>query len=157
MTYTNRWATPDDADRIIELLPRLADYELPPNRKAEVFWEGDAGLVRQWAKGEVPQTFVRVAVDAADVAFAVAIVTLNNDHFSGEPNAHLETIVVHPDADGTGTGRSLIAEVEAEAVARGAQSMSLHVMTNNERARHVYEGLGYNEEMIRAIKFLPAK
>lgn len=155
MILNNRWATAEDADRIIELLPRLADYELPPNRAAEVFWKGDAELVREWAADKRPNSVIRVAVDENDVAFAVAIVTYKPDHFSGEPNAHLETIVLHPDADGTGAGRALISEMEAEAARQGALTMSLHVMGNNKRARHVYEILGYNEEMIRAIKFLP--
>ena len=32
--------------------------------------------------------------------------------------------------------------------------MSLHVLGNNERARYIYRTLGYDEEMIRAVKFL---
>ncbi len=155
MLLHNRWAQASDMERIIQLLPRLADYELPPNRSPEVFWQDDAQLVREWAEDQRPNSVIRVAVDEADVVFAVAIVTYRPDHFSGLPNAHLETIVVAPEADGLGAGRSLIADMEEEAVKQGALSMSLHVMSNNLRARHVYETLGYNEEMIRAIKFLP--
>lgn len=155
MEFRTRWATKDDADRIVELLPRLADYELPPGRVAEDFWLGDVELVEVWAQSQAPETVVRVAVDETDYVVAVAIVTYKPDHFSGKPNAHLETIVVHPDADGNGVGRKLIVEMQHEAAKRGALSMSLHVMANNHRARHVYKELGYGEEMIRAIKFLP--
>lgn len=152
---TTRWATPDDVDAVVALLPRLADYELPENREPEMFWGSDAELARRWARGEAPDSVIKVGC-VGEVVKAAAIVTFNADHFSGERNAHLEAIVVAPDADGLGLGRRLIAEMEAHAATDGAQTMSLHVMGNNHRARHVYERIGYGEEMIRAVKFLGA-
>ena len=138
---------------MVALLPRLADYELPANRAPEMFWGSDAKLARRWAEGNAPDSVIKVGcVD--DVVKAAAIVTFNADHFSGERNAHLEAIVVAPDADGLGLGRQLIDEMEQHAADDGAQTMSLHVMGNNHRARHVYAQIGYGEEMIRAIKFL---
>lgn len=119
-----------------------------------MFWTSDAELVREWAQGQAPATFIRVATDGDDQPIAVAIVTMNKDHFSKESNGHLEVLTVAEEADGQGIGRQLLAEVEAEARQRGAQTMSLHVIGNNERARHVYKKVGYDEEMIRAIKFL---
>jgi len=157
--FITREAVAADVASIVALLPRLADYTLPPNRTSEMFWSSDAKLVKRWADGGEPDVFIRVAVDAessdADQAVVgVAIVTIKPDHFSGEPNGHLEVLCVAPAADGSGTGKKLLAEAEVEAKARGAQTMSLHVLGNNQRARHVYESVGYDEEMIRAIKFL---
>jgi len=159
-SFTTRAARTDDLDAMVALLPRLADYELPDNRSAEMFWTSDAELLRAWAKAGVDEAggagavIVRVGVDEADRVAAVAIVSMNKDHFSGEPNAHLEVIVVGPEADGHRLGRTLIAEMQAEAKARGAITMSLHVVGNNHRARKVYQDLGFDEEMIRAIRFL---
>ena len=154
MILTTRAGESADADAIIELLPRLADYELPSRREAAMFWSSDADLVRTWATGDAPATFVRVGLESEARVVGAAIVTMNADYFSGEPNAHLEAIVVHRSADGHGLGRRLIEECEDEAASRGALAMSLHVLGNNHRARALYRKLGYDEEMIRAVRFL---
>jgi ribosomal protein S18 acetylase RimI-like enzyme len=151
--FTTRAAETGDVDAIVELLPRLADYPLPSRREAHMFWSSDADLVRRWAAGEAPASFVRVGVESESVV-AAAVVTMNTDYFSGEPNAHLEAIAIHSTADGHGLGRRLIEECELEARRLGARSMSLHVLGNNQRARAIYQKLGYDEEMIRAVRFL---
>jgi len=159
-SFSTRPARVDDLDAMIALLPRLADYELPRNRRSEMFWGSDAELLRTWAQGDVDAdgtggpVSVRVGVNDADDVAAVAIVSMNKDHFSGESNAHLEVIVVAPEADGHRLGRTLIDEMQAQAKARGAITMSLHVVGNNHRAREVYRQIGFDEEMIRAITFL---
>lgn len=159
-SFSTRPARVEDLEPIIELLPRLADYELPRNRTSEMFWASDAELLRRWATQNVDadgiggEVSVRVGVDEADSVAAAAIVSMNKDHFSGESNAHLEVIVVAPEADGHRLGRTLIGEMQAQAKAAGAITMSLHVVGNNERARNVYKQLGFDEEMIRAISFL---
>lgn len=154
MSHTTRPGKPEDRDRILSLLPRLADYELPDRRTSEMFWSDDAELVRSWAGGGAPDTHIRVAVDDADVAVAVGIITIGPDKFSREPCAHLEVIVVAPEADGQGLGRILIDELCGLSIELGATIMSLHVLGQNERARHIYRQLGFSEEMIRAVKFL---
>ncbi len=152
--FTTRAARSDDLDPILELLPRLADYPLPNRRESEMFWRDDAALVAKWARGDAPDTHVRVAVDDHDHPVGTAIISLRDDMFSKERCAHLEVVVVAPEADGKGLGRTLIDEVEHVARDHGATIMSLHVLGNNARARHVYDELGFDEEMIRAVKFL---
>ncbi len=157
MTFTTRTGRPGDVEAILSFLPRLADYPLPRHRTPDMFWSSDAKLLERWASGDaaaLQTTIVRVGVDHEDQAVAAAIVTMNDDHFSGESNGHLEVVVVSEAADGQGLGRTLIREMEAEAAARGAKTLSLHVIGNNTRARYVYEQLGYDEEMIRAVKHL---
>ena len=154
MSFLTRAAHLDDVAAILELLPRLADYPLPTNRTSEMFWSDDADLVRRWSTGDAPETFVRVGVDVEDSLVAVGIVSLREDMFSKDLAAHLEVVVVAEVADGSGLGRRLIAELEIESRERGAVLMTLHVLGNNERARYVYGSLGYDEEMIRAVKFL---
>lgn len=154
MDYTTRQAAPDDADGITLLLPRLADFDLPDGRSSEMLWASDADLIREWSSGRAPDTFVLVGIDTASAVVATAIVTMRPDAFSREPSAHLEVIVVAPEVDGKGLGKVLIGEAETEAVRRGATTMSLNVLGNNTRARHVYQRLGYTEEMIRCVRFL---
>jgi ribosomal protein S18 acetylase RimI-like enzyme len=46
----------------------------------------------------------------------------------------------------------LLRAAEAEAIARGAQTMTLHVFSSNKRARGFYERSGYDGELMRYIK-----
>ncbi|MEM7332232.1 MAG: GNAT family N-acetyltransferase [Chloroflexota bacterium] len=154
MTIKIRPATPTDIDSIMTLMPRLAEFELPENRKPEYFWQEDAKVLQEWATGEKSNVFVLVGVDEREKILGVTIVSMGDEFFSHEPSAHLEVVTVAKEADGSGLGRRLIVASEAEAKKRGALSMSLHVVKNNHRARHVYEKIGYTEELIRAIKFL---
>ena len=152
MDYAIRPAQIMDLEAMIALLPRLAEFELPPKRVAAQLWEGDAALLRRWAGGEAPECFVEVAVDPGGALLGVALVSLREELLSHEPSAHLEVIVLDPRADGHGIGRALIASVEAAARQKGARSMSLHVFANNHRARHVYAQIGYEGELLRYIK-----
>jgi len=72
---------------------------------------------------------------------------------SHAPSAHLEAIVVHPDARGSGLGQRLLDRSEALAQEYGAESLSLHVFANNHRARALYQSSGFDQELIRAIKW----
>ena len=42
-----RAATTADGNGLLELLPRLAEFDLPASRNPRHLWEGDAELVRQ--------------------------------------------------------------------------------------------------------------
>ncbi len=152
MNYTIRDATPDEIEKIIPLLPRLADFEVPNGRDPRFLWEGDADLLRQWAQGTAPNCLVKVAVSDNDDALGTAITTMREELLNHEPSAHLEVLVVDPQADGQGIGKALLRETELAVRKRGAQSLSLHVFANNKRARHVYEKMGFNGELIRYIK-----
>ncbi len=63
MTYQLRAASAADVDQILALLPRLAAFDMPPQRSAEHLWQSDAELLRRWGMGDAPQCFVFVAVD----------------------------------------------------------------------------------------------
>lgn len=152
--FTTRSALVGDVPAILDLMPRLADYELPDRRTPEMFWVDDAGLVQLWADGSAPHAHLRVGVDDDQRVLGFAMITLGRDKFSGVPCAHLEVVVVDPIVDGTGLGRQLITDIQADARSMGAEIMSLHVMRNNRRARHVYQQLGFDEEMIRSVAFL---
>ena len=151
MDYIIREAVSADIPAILPIMHRLAEFELPAKRTPDMFWSEDAKLLAAWGKGDAPHCFVHVA-DASGQVVGVTIVTLGEEFFDHTPSAHLEVVTVAKSADGHGIGRALIDNAEAEARKRGAGSMSLHVVANNERARHVYQRIGYTEELLRCIK-----
>ena len=154
MEIQTRPATFGDAKPIETLLPRLAAFEpLPPGRERDDLWRPDLNGLRAWVDGTQPDTSVRVATNRGDIVGA-GIVTYGPEPFTSQLNAHLLAIVVAPSVDGQGIGQRLMTELDAEARRRGAATMSLNVFTANERARSLYERLGFHEELIRAVRRL---
>lgn len=154
MDYLIRAASAADVEPILALLPRLADFPLPPERRAEDLWLGDAELLRRWSMGAAPQCFVSVAVGVDQTILGAALVQFREELLSHEPSAHLEVLVIRADAEGRGIGQRLIEEVERATRAGGAGSLTLHVFSRNARARSVYERLGFVGELVRYIKHL---
>jgi len=86
----------------------------------------------------------------------VIMVTIREELLSHRPSAHLETIIVSPAARGQGLGRRLLQRAERRAAELGAQSLSLHVFSANRRARSLYRSHGFDEELLRCIKWFDA-
>lgn len=151
MKYSIRAGTPNDLAGIEILLPRLADFDLPAYRVAEHLWQGDRDMVREWALGNRVDVEVVIAADV-DRIVGVAVLSLGNELLSGESSAHLEVLAVAASAEGAGVGSALMKETETIAQANGARSMSLHVFSNNNRARTLYERQGFNDDLRRYYK-----
>jgi ribosomal protein S18 acetylase RimI-like enzyme len=146
-------AEPDHVEAILALLPRLADYDIPPSRNARDLWRHDAELLRQWQTGEA-DCIVHVAVGADDAVVGLSLVRLRPELLSEAPSAHLEALAVDRRAEGKGIARALLQVAEEAALAHGAESMTLHVFAVNRRARRLYERAGYDGELMRYIKHL---
>lgn len=151
MTYSIRPGTFRDMPGIEKLLPRLADFEVPAYRVPEHLWQGDRGILLEWANGNRDDMKVAVAT-AGDKIVGVAALTMKKEMLSGEPSAHLEVLSVAGSAEGAGIGSALMNEIETIASNNGAQSISLHVFSNNKRARALYERQGFNDELLRYFK-----
>ncbi len=154
MTHTIRPASQQDRGAILNLLPQLADFDVPPRRNPRHLWEGDARLAQEILDEPNDRSFCHVSVTPDDVVTGVIIVSMRAELLSGEPSAHLEGIVVDPQLRGQGLGRILLDHAEQEAKMRGALSLTLHVFANNHRARSLYAASDYDSELIRAIKWL---
>jgi ribosomal-protein-alanine acetyltransferase len=66
-------------------------------------------------------------------------------HVPGSNDADIQTIAVRGDHRGSGLGRSLMQTLIAQAVAGRAQEVFLDVRVDNERARSLYESLGFEK------------
>jgi ribosomal protein S18 acetylase RimI-like enzyme len=151
MRFQIRDAGSADGAAMLALLPRLADFDYPPHRNPAHLWQHDAALLRRWLAGDAPQCLVQVAVRDDEVV-GLTLTSLRPDSLSDEPAAHLEAIVVAPQAEGAGAGKALLQAAERNAIAHGARSMTLHVIATNDRARGFYERCGYYGELLRYIK-----
>ena len=152
--YTIRAATPADGAAILELLPRLGSFTLPPGRDPQDLWRHDAALLERWMAGDAEQCLVHVAADEQGQVVGAVLTSLRAELLSETPSAHLEALAVAPGTEGQGLGRALIDVTEAAAKAAGAESITLHVFETNARARRLYEHVGYREEIIRCFKRL---
>ena len=151
MNYSIRSGTPQDWPGIEILLPRLADFDVPAYRVPEHLWHGDRDIIIEWTEGKRHNMEVVVAI-ADDSVVGVAVLTFKKELLSGDPSAHLEVLAVGTNAEGAGVGSALMKEIETIASSNGAQGISLHVFSNNKRARALYERQGFNDELMRYFK-----
>ena len=151
-----RPADVSDMANITDLLPELADFDVPSKRNREDLWRSDLELLKKILSQETANSFCDVACadNGQGRLVGVVIVTMRGELLSGSPSAHLEAIVIENEFRGYGLGRKLLQHAEAKSRELGAESMSLHVFANNHRARSLYAGNGYDEELIRAIRWL---
>ncbi|MEQ9498240.1 MAG: GNAT family N-acetyltransferase [Deltaproteobacteria bacterium] len=152
MAFSVRPARASDSYALRALMPRLAEFDIPPSRFSEHLWRGDEKLLIAYLAGDAPDSFCILAENDDLETLGLALVSMRPELLSGAPSAHLEAIAVSEEAEGQGVGAALLRACEDEAATRGAQSMTLHVFTRNERARAFYKKFGYDEELIRATK-----
>ncbi len=151
MNFTIRSAISADADTMLSLMPRLADFSVPEYRNPDHLWQGDRDTLTQWLAGDLPQVSILVA-DEQGAILGLSMIRLGVELLSHEPSAHLEVLVLAKSAEGRGVGQALIIASEQEARQHGAESMSLHVFANNTRARGLYEKMGFSGELLRYYK-----
>jgi len=152
--YEIRSATAADGDAMLALMPRLAEFDIPESRDPEHLYRDDAALLREWIAGDTDDCLVHVAERGDGAILGLTLVRLRPEALSHEPSSHLEAIAVAKEAEGKGVAKALLAAAEGDAMRQGAQTMTLHVISTNTRARGFYERAGYNGEMIRYIKSL---
>jgi len=143
-----------DRARLLAMMPQLADFDIPVNRQPEHLWHGDAALLDKVLRGDASDSFIDVITDSDQGLIGMAMVTMRRELLSQHPSAHLEALIVDAALRGLGIGSALMQHVEATARSRGAQSLTLHVFNNNHTARKLYRSRGFDNELIRAIKWL---
>ena len=146
-----READKSHGEAMLALMPRLADYDVPPSRNPEHLWQDDAQMMRRWLAGE-EECLVHVALDPSGAVLGFAMVRLRPELLSHEPSAHLEALALDKRAEGRGVAAALLGAAEQAAKASGALTMTLHVFAVNTRARRLYERAGYDGELMRYTK-----
>jgi ribosomal protein S18 acetylase RimI-like enzyme len=149
---TVRRGRPDDETSVLALADQLAAFPVPAWRTAREIQRADDGVLRD-ALGGAPGTaiFVAAGVNGND---GVVCLTTTKDYFTREPVAHIEVLAVDPAARGRGVARALMRAAESWAREHGFTRVSLNVWAQNERARGLYEHLGYGAETLQYLKEL---
>ena len=133
---TVRPARPSDADRVLELVDALADYEKLPRPDADA-------RARLRRDGFCPAPRVSLLVGERDRAIAgYALFFETYSSFLARPTLYLEDLFVHPDQRKCGLGLALFRAVAGEAVERQCGRMEWSVLTWNQLAIDFYERLG---------------
>ena len=148
-----RAANADDDEFIFGLIERFVDFELPKWRKRNVVIEGIRRDLTRHLEEQPAGSFMFVAEDDAS-GTRVGFLHLQtvNDFFTGHQNCHISDLAVVREHDGKGIGRALLSYAEKFAREHRYERLQLNVFPGNERARKLYEELGYGLDMLRLVK-----
>jgi ribosomal protein S18 acetylase RimI-like enzyme len=145
----------EDEVQVLALADELAAFPVPPWRTAREIQRADDGVIRETLRSEAPGTVAFVADGPHGLDGAVCLTT-QVDYFTGEAVAHIEVLTVAPGARGRGVARALMHAAETWASTSGLRRISLNVWVQNQRARGLYEHLGYGPETMHYLKELRA-
>lgn len=148
-----RSANADDDEFLFGLIERFVDFELPKWRRRNVVIEGIRKDLSRNLEEPPAGSFLFVAEDDS-TGERVAFLHLQTvtDYFTGHQNCHVSDIAVARSYGGKGIGKALMAYAERFAKEHRYERLQLNVFPGNERARKLYEELGYGVDMIRMVK-----
>ncbi len=147
-----RPATPGDSGWITALAPRLHEFGPPPWREvASMDAAVQAGLARE-LENPTPGSAIFAAVDSGGDPLGFVSLRTDRDYFSGAPVGHVVDLVVARAGEGRGVGRALLGASERWGEDAGHPWLTLHVFAGNDRARRLYEQIGFVAEWTRMLK-----
>lgn len=130
---TVRQATPDDHDRLLELVATLDHvFDVVPEKFSDTF---------HFVLADHDRTLVHVA-EGDDRVVGYCLTTISPLLYSNGPSAQLQEIVVDEDSRVSGVGTALVQAVEAECEARGVTQLTVAAR----RAGGFYDRLGYSQQ-----------
>ena len=147
-----RPARPSDRAFILGITPRLAQgFELPPWRTAREVVQAESAALENALQPGTERAVLLVAEDTEGEPGGYVYVNVETDYF-GRTHAHIGILAVSSSAEGRGAGRALVEAAEEWARFEGLELITLNVFANNQRARSVYERLGYAPETLHYVK-----
>jgi len=142
-----RPATPADEDALAALDLATWNWQTSPAPKPE------PGSVWTFFDERTAPESVIVAVVDGEVAGYVKL-GHPTPLAASEHVLMVRGIAVSPDRQRGGVGRALIDAAAAEALARGARRLTLHVLAPNTAARRLYDSAGFVVEGVQRGEFL---
>lgn len=142
----------DDDDFILALVPRFADFSLPPWRRRHECIEGIRNDLLRHLEEQPANSYLFVAEDADGERVGFIHLQRSEDFFTGRSNCHISDLAVPTQHERKGVGKALLAHAEAWAREHHCQLVTLAVFPGNERARALYEACGYATDLLRLAK-----
>jgi ribosomal protein S18 acetylase RimI-like enzyme len=149
-----RPAAPADEAFLLKLTDQLGAFPVPRWRTPSEIAAADHIILLDALYEPVPDANLLVAEDDQGTPLGYVFTSTQEDYFTHERHAHVEVLAVETEAQGQGVGRRLMDAAESWAKSRGYRRITLNVFTQNERARQLYERLGYEPETVRYLKEL---
>jgi GNAT superfamily N-acetyltransferase len=148
-----RPATAGDRGFVLATARRLADFGPPPWRSVEDVVRREQRALAEFFDRPEPSSALYVAT-RGDEPLGFIFLTTADDYFTGEHVGHVDIIAVEERGEGQGVGGALMREAEQWGRARGYRRLTLNVFDRNDRARRIYEHLGWRPETLHYIKVL---
>jgi GNAT superfamily N-acetyltransferase len=76
--------------------------------------------------------------------------------FAAQPVGFVSEVFVRPDCRSGGTGRELLRQATEWFARQGVTRLELQVLSGNTQARHIYEHLGWREELVQMVFLISA-
>jgi GNAT superfamily N-acetyltransferase len=148
-----RRARADDRPFVEAATGRLADFGPPSWRTAGEIVAGERRTLRRFFEGGSPDSELLIA-EQAGTPLGFALLEPLVDYFTEQPHGHIGILSVSHEAEGRGVAGALMRAAEEWAREHGYKKLTLAVFEGNQRARSVYEHLGYRPETLRYVKTL---
>ncbi|TBR37087.1 MULTISPECIES: GNAT family N-acetyltransferase [Dyella] len=142
----------DDDDFILGLTPRFAEFPLPAWRKRVECIDGIRRDLVRHLDDEPANSYLFVAEDEEGDTVGFIHLQKTQDYFTGKSNCHVNDLGVAKSHEGRGVGRALMDHAENWAREHRCYLLTLAVFPGNERARELYEKLGYGTDLVRMAK-----
>ncbi|MCF7222769.1 GNAT family N-acetyltransferase [Marilutibacter chinensis] len=150
-----RAAANADRDFILGFAESFSAFPLPAGRSRDAVDAGvRADIVRHL--DERPQGSHFFVVEQGGMPAGFVHLLLGTDFFGGAPTCHVSDLAVLPACEGRGFARRLLAHAERFAREHACSRLTLSVFPGNVRARRLYEAVGYEDDLLRMSKPLPA-
>jgi GNAT superfamily N-acetyltransferase len=143
-----------DREFVLATAARLSDFGPPAWRSAAEIVEGESRTLRAHLDTASGGARLLVAEDDDGTPLGFVFLERASDYFSGREHGHVGILAVSAQAEGRGAGTALMRAAESWAAAQGYARLTLNVFDGNDRARAMYERLGYAAETLRYVKIL---
>ena len=138
MSWQVRPAVADDLAAVLGLYaqPAMDNGRVIDLPRAQALWS-------QFQKYPSYRLFVAVHSGHQQVVGSYALLVMHNLAHQGTPSAIVEDVVVHPDQQGQGIGRQLMAHAMQEAQSAGCYKLALSSNHRRAGAHAFYKSLGF--------------
>lgn len=147
----------EDAERVLKLIERLAEFDRPFWRSEREIVRGDQRVIERYfslasSEGQFPEGQLLFVARANNCIPGLVLLERRLDYFSQREVLHVSVLAVDRLSEGQGIGTALMHFAESKALEFGIDTLSLNVFGANRGARSLYDKLGFQEEIVGMIK-----